>query len=230
MASVAHRQCPWRMPSNSTDSILEHNCDGDFSLNLCYVANICGLISTGVWFIVLLPQVMKNYWRRSVVGLSFLWALANFTASLVNLFFVFTVEVPLYMKISAVYMPILELTILTQFFIFHNQIFRRKLLILIVCLLLWGTIVELELTLPQSRGDLEWIAIVLWCIESFPQIMLNMKRQSTDGQSTMSVLIALFGKTTDFLSNYGLSVPLEYVIMVYFSSSTSFFNGLQVRL
>lgn len=55
-----------------------------------------------------------------------------------------------------------------------------------------------------------------------------MKLQSTSGQSTVSVIITVFGKTMDFLVTYGLNMPLEYVVMCYFSSSTAFINGFQV--
>ena len=97
-----------------------------------------------------------------------------------------------------------------------------------MCLLVWGTIVELELNLPESRDKIQWIAIALWSIETFPQITLNIKRQSTSGQATTSVLIALVGKTTDFLVTYGLLMPLPYVVMCYFSSSSAFINTFQV--
>lgn len=52
--------------------------------------------------------------------------------------------------------------------------------------------------------------------------------QSTSGQSTGSVAIAMVGKTTDFISTNSLVMPLQYVIMVYFSSSVAYINGMQV--
>ena len=211
-------------------SILDKNCWPDWPQWECYAANCAGLVSTALWFIVLLPQVLKNWYRRSVVGLSFLWAVANFTASLVNLFYAFSIQLPLYTRVSAVYMPILEFTILFQFLIYSHKPVTTRLLALLVCLLMWGTIIELELNLPDSRDKVQWIAIALWSIESFPQITLNIKRQSTSGQASTSVLISLVGKTTDFLVTYGLFIPLPYVVMCYFSSSTTFINGFQVSM
>jgi len=211
-------------------SILHKDCWPDWPQWECYAANSAGLVSTALWFIVLLPQVLKNWYRRSVVGLSFLWAVANFTASLVNLFFAFSVQLPLYTRVSAVYMPILELTILFQFLIYSHRPVTTRLLAVLACLLMWGTIIELELNLPDSRDKVQWIAIALWSIESFPQITLNIKRQSTSGQASTSVLIALIGKTTDFLVTYGLLMPLPYVVMCYFSSSSAFINAFQVSL
>ena len=55
-----------------------------------------------------------------------------------------------------------------------------------------------------------------------------MRLESTSGQSTGSVFIAMIGKTTDFISNNSLVLPVQYVIMVYFSSSVAYINGLQV--
>ena len=151
-------------------NLLEQNCWNELPDWECYAANIAGLVSTALWFIVLVPQVLKNWWRRSVVGLSFLWAVANFTASLVGLFFTFSVQMPLYVKISAVYMPILEFTILCQFMVYSLKPFTTRLLCLLACLIVWGTIIELELIFPDSRDKVQWVAIALWSIETFPQV------------------------------------------------------------
>lgn len=149
---------------------MDTNCWPDFPGWECYAANAAGLVSTALWFIVLFPQVLKNWYRRSVKGLSFLWAVANFTASLVNLFFAFSISLPLYVRISAVYMPCLEFAILCQFMLYSQKPLSTRLLALLVCLLMWGCIIELELNLPQSRDKLQWIAIALWSIETFPQV------------------------------------------------------------
>ena len=60
------------------------------------------------------------------------------------------------------------------------------------------------------------------------QIYLNMRLRSTDGQSTLSVVITLVGKTLDFLPNYLLLLPAQYVVMTYFSCTMAFINGIQV--
>ena len=149
---------------------MDKNCWPEFPQWECYAANVAGLMSTALWFIVLFPQVLKNWYHKSVRGLSFLWAVANFTASLVNLFFAFSISLPLYVRVMAVYMPCLELTILCQFMLYSQKPLSTRLLALLVCLLLWGAIIELELNLPQSRDKVQWIAIALWSIETFPQV------------------------------------------------------------
>ena len=81
----------------------------------CGLGAAAGYASTLLWFANLVPQIDHNRRRRSTEGLSLWWALANFSASLVNVFFVFRLDLPLYTKIMAAYMPCLELIILAQF-------------------------------------------------------------------------------------------------------------------
>ena len=68
------------------------------------------------------------------------------------------------------YMPVLELIILGQFMVFSQRPLTTRLLALLVCLLMWGGIIELELNLPESRDKIQWVAITLWSIETFPQV------------------------------------------------------------
>jgi len=161
------------MTINGTDDmVLEQNCRPDWALWTCITGNVCGLTSTTLWFLVLLPQVWKNFRRKSVAGLSFLWAVANFTASLVNIFFVFIyAKLPLYGKINAVYMPILEFTILVQFWLFapiEQRAFTRY-VYASVCFAGWGTLIMIQL-FAKIYAEMQWVAIALWCIETFPQV------------------------------------------------------------
>lgn len=209
-------------------NVLEQNCRDDWPIWTCIFANISGMCSTTLWFIVLLPQVWKNFRRKSVKGLSVLWATANFTASLINLFFVFIyVTIPLYGQISSIYCPILEFALLIQFWIYGRYRKIEKLVYGSVCVLLWGVVIVVELVF-KIENFIEYIAILLWCIETFPQVLLNMRLQSTSGQATCSVCIAMIGKTTDFFATNILVMPFQYVIMCYFSSSVAYVNGFQV--
>ena len=155
--------------------ILEKNCRQTWPLWTCIFGNVCGLTSTTLWFLVLLPQVWKNFRRKSVVGLSVIWATANFSASLINLFFVFLyAKIPTYGLISSVYCPILEFTLLIQFWIYGTQPRKSKIIYAMICIVLWSTVVLVEL-FAHVYGAIEWIAIVLWCIETFPQVSIENK-------------------------------------------------------
>lgn len=155
--------------NNNDDTILCSNCDLHWPSEVCEFANVCGLISTSVWFLVLLPQLYRNFRWRTVEGLSLGWALANFTAAMNNVFFVFKLgTLPIFTQINAVYMPILEGLIMVQFFIFtpYN---RSKYLITAMCLLIWLIIILLQVFL-SVYGWMQWISVVLWSVESFPQV------------------------------------------------------------
>lgn len=209
-------------------NLLYDNCRKTWPKAVCAFANVCGDISCAIWFVVLVPQIWKNCKRRSVEGLSILWATANFTASLVNCFFAFSFPLPVYIRVSAAYMPFLEFAILLQFWFYSKHSVRMKLTYGAGCFLIWIAVISLELSVADAEENVQWLAIVLWSIESFPQVILNMRLRSTDGQSTYSVVLTLVGKTTDFLATYLLLLPPQYVVMTYFSSTMAFINGIQV--
>lgn len=152
-------------------NVLYDNCRSTWPKTVCGFSNVCGYISNTIWFVVLVPQIWKNWKRRSVEGLSILWATANFTGSLVNCFFAFTVgPLPLYIKISAVYMPVLEFCILVQFWFYSKHTVQMKVSYGAGCFLIWIVVITLELLVENAAENVQWIAIVLWSIESFPQV------------------------------------------------------------
>ena len=150
-------------------NILYNNCRKSWPKAACGFANVCGDISCTIWFAVLVPQIWKNWKRRSVEGLSILWATANFTASLVNCFFAFSITLPAYMLISAVYMPVLECIILLQFWFYSKHSVQMKIFYGVGCFLTWIIVIILELFVYDAK-DVQWLAIVLWSIETFPQV------------------------------------------------------------
>ena len=100
----------------------------------------------------------------------------------------------MYINVQSIYQPCLELIILFQFLLFSKNPVPKRLLALLICLLLWSVIIEVELNVDEAATDVYWVAVFLWSVETFPQVILNMKRRSTSGQSTVSVGIALTGK------------------------------------
>ena len=152
-------------------SLLFDNCREQWPKGVCGFANVCGDISTTIWFVVLVPQIWKNWKGASVEGLSILWATANFTASLVNCFFAFSVAVPMYLRISAIYMPILEFIILVQFWFYSKHSAQMKVFYGGGCFLVWCALITLELSVDGATAEVQWVAIVLWSIESFPQVL-----------------------------------------------------------
>ena len=160
----------WVKDNTMTINLLYENCRKTWPKAWCAFGNVCGDISCAIWLFVLFPQIRKNRKRRSVEGLSILWATANFTASLANVFFAFSVALPVYIKILAVYMPILESIILLQFLLYSKHTMRMKLSYGACCFLIWIAVISLDLSVADAAEKVQWLAIVLWSIESFPQV------------------------------------------------------------
>lgn len=210
---------------------MEENCNHNLARALCITGNLCGYISNCIWFLVLLPQLYKNYKTKSTEGLSLIWAFCNFTASLINVFFVFFINVPIFSKIGGVYMPVLEFVMLIQFFIYHNVSLKKKVHCLICFTIIWIIIILIEILKPfgiDTNAKLVWISIILWSIQTFPQIFLNIKNKSVMSQSKISLILAFVGKSSDFISQYSLVMPPQYLYMTYFSSTLAYINIFQL--
>ena len=150
-----------------TINLLYENCRKTWPKAWCAFANVCGYISCAIWLFVLFPQLCKNRKRGSVEGLSILWATANFTASLANVFFALSVALPMCFKILAVCKPILEFPILLQFWCYSKHTMLMK-SYGAVCVLIWIAVISLDVA--DAAEKVQWLAIVLWSIESFPQV------------------------------------------------------------
>lgn len=155
--------------SNSISRFLYSNCMSELPTEICAFGNISGLIDTIIWFFAFLPQIYQNFKRRSVEGLSVYWIIANFTACLINLFFVFEWGVlPIFVYIYSCYAPVIQGIILIQILLFTSWS-RLKWLGIGLCFLLWCTIACLLIFLP-SYNYMQWITVSIWCIGSYSQV------------------------------------------------------------
>lgn len=208
---------------------LNDRCDNTIPAYLCTIGNISGWISSSIWFIVLFPQIIKNYKEKTVHDISLMWAILNFSASYVNLFFVFQNSFPLFSKISAVYMPILESMLLLQFYFYGIYEIKRKKTCFYFFIFFLLSLTITNIFLSQFYIEyLEWIAIVLWSIETFPQIHLNFKNKSVKGLSKISQFMCFIGKSSDIMQSYFLKIPSQYRYLAFFSSSASYVVNIQV--
>ena len=226
---------------------LDQNCNRSLPESLCVLGNIAGMLSTAIWFMVLVPQLIRNHQRRSVEGLNVMWAIANFSASLCNIFFCFRIALPIQTRVQAIYMPCLEFLMLLQFwFYWDNQrtassqdypnkfasMLQSKRFIAVVCLSMWSTVVLVQASFRNSSGYFAWCAIALWSFETYPQLWTNISNtgRSVSGQSVVSILITIVGKTTDSLSAYLLDMPMQTRVVAFFSSTSAWLNALMVMV
>lgn len=210
-------------------SFLIDRCDDSLDRIFCIIGNICGWLSSFIWFIVLFPQIYKNYKEKSIEGISFVWAIMNFSASFINVFFVFQNKVPAFSYISAVYMPVIEFIFLCQFYIYSKEERSKKRKIAIYFLIIISIVLFANIFYSRYYIDyLEWISIILWSSETLPQIFLNFKLKSTSGLSNLGQVITFLGKTSDIISNYLLIIPYQYRYLGLFSTNSAYVVLLQV--
>lgn len=130
-------------------------------------------------------------------------------------------------------MPILEAVMLLQFALYSKVSMHQKIVLSAVSLVVYSTAIVLECTdaLGQDTSSrLVWVSIVLWSIETYFQLVLNMKRRSVDGQSYISLGLSFMGKTTDVIMQFSLKMPVQYLYMTYFSSTLAYVNTKQLIL
>lgn len=249
---------------------MDQNCNPRLPQIACALGNAAGIVSTILWFLVLVPQLIRNQSRRSVKGLNVLWAIANFSASLCNLLFMFRIKVPPQTQVQAVYMPCLEFLVLIQFWFWWGKkeqqppkyvdetrqqsnangadtgtccriaisdvgsTKRQKVTFGGACAAalatVWAAVIVTQIFVYDSSSYFAWAAIGLWSVESFPQIYTNLVNPTAavNGQSVVSILITVFGKTTDSLSAYLLEMPNQTKILAYYSGTSAWINALMV--
>lgn len=128
----------------------------------------------------------------------------------------------------AVYMPILELYILFQMYQYSSKENVDGKYITIALIIIWSGLVTVELLFPSQTSNIQWVATVLWCIETFPQLWLNAKLRSGHGQSSLTVAVTVCGKSTDMFSAFFIKMPLQVRVLCFFSTSTAYIDALQV--
>lgn len=210
---------------------LNNSCVEKWEEWICHIGNISGLLSSCLWSICLLPQIWLNYQRKSTLGLSIRWAIANVVAALININFILRLhDLPLYMLISGIYMPILEMIVLGQFILYSHEITTRYIagiIFSILCIVIGIVVLFWDQISVELAGSFMWIAVILWSIETFPQLWMNAHNSSTMGQSPETISISFLGKTTDFIAMVTLDIPLQYRVMTYYSTSSAYINIIQ---
>ena len=148
------------------------HCASTLAVSACDVATLCDFLAATAFVLALVPQLHKNSYIKSVVGLSILWAAALFTANLVDCFYIFEIKRNIYFKIASIICCVTAFGILMQFWMFSKQNINFKLTFSGSCFIVWGAILATELAVPKPEASLtfEWIGLVLFSIDLLPQV------------------------------------------------------------
>lgn len=154
---------------------LKTHCRSDLDKEFCDIGNICYLFTQIIGFTAILPQIHQIWMYQSVDALHILWPTTLVTASLTQAFYVFALEKRTFFKISAVYFPVIYTLFLIEFWLFSRKNGQKKLLYAALCIILWASILTLELTVsfPDGASKLEWITVVVYSIKILPQVNLT---------------------------------------------------------
>lgn len=128
-------------------------------------------------------------------------------------------------------MPILEAGMLLQFVAYSKVSKRRKVALAGVSMFVYAVVIVLEVMDAfgeDTSSRMVWVSIVLWSVETYFQVVLNMRRRSVSGQSYISLVLSFIGKTTDVIMQFTLLMPTQYIYMTYFSSTLAYFNFMQL--
>ncbi|KAJ5078799.1 cystinosin [Anaeramoeba ignava] len=183
------------------------------------ISTIIGFGYTISWSISFFPQIIENWERKSVVGLSFEFLGYNFTGHFAYMIFntllywnkhILSIYYddhpgsPRPVQINDVVFSLLAVSLtlwqIIQCFIYHRGKQKLSLIAIILIILQWILIViMLTLSLTKILGwmiflnFLGGIKIVATIIKYTPQAWMNYKRKSTIGWSIMNVILDFTG-------------------------------------
>lgn len=151
-------------------------CRDDLSFRYCDLGNIFSVFWQIIGFTAILPQIHLVWATQTVEAVHVLWPTILMTAALSNTFYVFSVDDRAFFKLASVYYPIIYVIFLVEIWLLTKKNAQKKLLYAAVCIILWASLLTIELTVSFSDGakKLNWVSIVLYSIKIVPQVSCNM--------------------------------------------------------
>ena len=149
-------------------------CRNDLSYRYCDLGNTFSLFWQIIGFTAILPQIHLVWGIQSVDAVHVFWPTILVTAALANTFYVFSVEKRVFFKLAAVYYPIIYVVFLIEIWLLTKKNAQKKLLYAAICIIVWASILTIELTVSFTDGakKLNWISIVLYSMKIIPQVRL----------------------------------------------------------
>ena len=195
--------------------------------SLYYISAIIGWIYFFAWSFSFYGQVIENYRRKSVSGLSFDFELYNLTGF--SGYTIYTIwgyidenigtgHVAIQDLVFAVHAVVLTLITIIQIFYYYDkndpsQKVSPTCISINLCLW-WGIfnilLIERILGLYNPKGEgvlfnsvlyLGWCKVFVSLIKYIPQVISNYKRKSTIGWSILNILLDFTGGTFSFAQN-----------------------------
>jgi len=193
------------------------------------IGNGAGYVYKYGRLVMLLPQLYQSHVTQSVWGVSFLWVFSNATIEICDFLTTFSGGEAILNILMAMYMPALQMLLLVLFVMHHEHGYKKKLRCMGIVALIWVTIVVVGLCAGDGMVILGWITTLLGCLESVPQLFLNVEERHTVGQSKWSVgLRSIVGCANSVQSVLLSGQSARTLIVSYYSSTHQWINALHI--
>ncbi len=161
----------------------------------------------------ILPQIILNYKVKSTSGLSNIYILIYLFGSVIELFYVFCLDLPIAYKIMGPISLLLVLTLTLQCFIYNEYKFvRRSMRLYCANFFIIFLLIVLAINFPYQIGHVAgWIALVIWTIYQLPQVYKIYSKKSVEGFSFVTILFGGFQNLLGLIAILALGVPLQSV-------------------
>ncbi|XP_045119251.1 cystinosin homolog isoform X2 [Portunus trituberculatus] len=222
-----------KVTTRGTTTITTSAFPQDWVRGLTTAADVMGWLYTIAWDVSFLPQILHNWRRRSVVGLSFDFLTFNwigfFSYFIFNMGLYWLTDIQeqyslrypqriLHVRLNDVIFPLYAVVCVTlqigQCFLYERSKGQR---VSTTCRVLSGLLVAsaavgcVLVPLVESWWWLDvlyllsYIKLTITCIKYVPQLWVNHKRRSTEGWSIYQVILDFTGGTLSLVQMFLLS-------------------------
>lgn len=160
-----------------------------------------------------LPQIFLNYKVKSTTGLSNTYILIYLSGHIVQLFYVFCLDLPIAYKVMEPLSSLLVFILAFQCFFYNkHKVMHFSIKLYSVNFFVIFSLIVLAANFPNKIGHLTgWISVIIWTIYQLPQVFKIYSKKSVEGFSFAAISCGGFQNLLGFAATLSLGVPLQSV-------------------
>ena len=164
-----------------------------------------------VFWMGLIPQVIKNFTYKSTSGISSLMLFGYFNGYLATTYYSYCLDLPLAYKIIT---PLSFATVsimLLQHFFYDGKL--RSVIYYLISILIGISFIPIAMKHTNFVGNLfGWISMSIWMTYQIPQIAKIYSTKSVVGFSFFLILVTGLGNLTEVVLSSLLGLPIQSVL------------------
>eukprot|EP01028_Stygiella_incarcerata_P006835 TRINITY_DN2781_c0_g1_i1.p1 TRINITY_DN2781_c0_g1~~TRINITY_DN2781_c0_g1_i1.p1 ORF type:complete len:323 (+),score=55.03 TRINITY_DN2781_c0_g1_i1:90-1058(+) len=192
----------------------------------CVLGNIFRLLSILFALCTFVPQIVKNYKKASVKGLSFWWIfmhMCSVACLLVNSFH----SNNILMEILWIFVFFCVFIVIIEFFVYMDKSISTRYLILLGSFFTAFAIIWTQFFVPSTIYVFVIAGYAIQCVCLIPQLHMNMALTSTEGQSIATIWLLSAERLVYVLSVLLLKTSYWENVYACMSSSEVLWNLMQ---